>query len=301
MKDFLKVTFVAACLSTFSTTPSSGKAGFSLKDSLTEFTLSYQSLDHLIILPVRINENISVNLILDTGCRNLVLFGKRFQPLFNYQYGRPVNFSGMGAGKSIEGMLSLNNSVSIGNVVGENIPVIVVKDKNITSRYDNVHGIIGYDIFSRFEIEINPMLQKITFRSSMHNYVPDGYARIPMRIDDSKPIIQSNINISDKNVPQDLLLDTGSSLELLIKSSNAEKFSAEKKQYALGAGINGAVTGVLTVTDNLSMAGFEIKNLRTGIIRSPMHNYTSIGMGALKDYLIIINYAQSYTCLKKIA
>lgn len=300
MKHFLKAALFCLCLCTFSATSAKEKAGFSLKDSLTEFTLNYQSFDNLIILPVTINDSIRVNLILDTGCRNLVLFGKRFQTMFNYHSGRPVSFSGMGSGKAIEGRLSVGNSVSIGGVSGESIPIIVVKDKNITGRYSNVHGIIGYDIFSRFEIEINPMQQLITFRSSLHNFVPDGYTRIPMKIDDSRPIIQSQVKISNRTIPQELLIDTGSSLELLIKSSDTEKFSMTKKEHALGTGINGAVTGILTVTDNLLLQGYEIKNLRTGIIQSPWHNYTSIGMGALKDYLIIINYAQSYACLKKI-
>lgn len=300
MKTFLKITFLSFCL-LVSIYETSAKAGFGLTDSLTEFTLSYKTVNNLIILPVRINDNTNVNLILDTGCRNLILFGKRFQPLFNYEHGRRVQFSGMGSGKPVEGMLSLNNTVSIGKVVGESIPVIVVKDKNVTSTFNNVHGIIGYDIFSRFEIEINPLKQLITFRSSLNNYVPEGYEKIPMQILDSKPIIRAGVQLYGETSFRDLLLDTGSSLELLIKSTEMEKFKAGTKQHLLGTGLNGFVNGFVTTAGYVKLDNFEIQNLHAGIIYSPRHNHASIGMGTLKNYLLIINYSQAYTCLKKIA
>lgn len=301
MNTFLKVIILSLSLFLFSRTASNARAGFSLADSLTEFTLTYKTADNLIILPVIVNDSITVNLILDTGCRNLVLFGKRFQAMFNYDHGRPIQFAGMGAGKPAAGMLSLNNSVSIGKVLGEGIPIVVVPEKNFTAKFHQVHGIIGYEIFSRFEIQINPLKQSITFRSSLNNYVPEGFTKIPIKISDSKPLINSTIHIANETLLQDLLLDTGSSLELLIKSTEIKTFNALKKQYTLGRGLNGTVNGLLTIADDLSMGDYNIKNLNAGIIHSSQHNYASIGMGALKDYVIIINYSQSYTCLKKIA
>ena len=66
----------------FSTQASETKAGFSLPEDVSEVSLKFQSIRNLIVLLVVINDSIQVNLILDTGCRNLVLFGKRFQKLF---------------------------------------------------------------------------------------------------------------------------------------------------------------------------------------------------------------------------
>ena len=52
-------------------------AGFFMPDELNEMTLHYKTYHNLILLPVTINDSVHVNLILDTGCRNLVLFGRR--------------------------------------------------------------------------------------------------------------------------------------------------------------------------------------------------------------------------------
>ena len=120
---------------TFSTQASETKAGFSLPEHVSEVSLKFQSIRNLIVLPVVINDSIQVNLILDTGCRNLVLFGKRFQKLFQTEPNQKVQFSGLGDGNPIQGKLSLNNKVSIQAVIGEKIPVVIVAEKNLFSTY----------------------------------------------------------------------------------------------------------------------------------------------------------------------
>src|SRR5687768_3130893 len=129
---------------------SSPRVGFSLPDSVNEMTIHYRSVMNLIVLPVVINDSINVNLVLDTGCRNIVLFGKRFEKLLEYNRDRQIQFSGLGSGKPVHGFLSLSNKVSIQEVLGESIPVVVVGRKNVLGLYRDVHGVIGYDIFLKF-------------------------------------------------------------------------------------------------------------------------------------------------------
>src|SRR5688572_24195031 len=61
---------------------SAPKAGFSLPDNVQEVTFKFRKFKNLILLPVIINDTVVVNLILDTGCRNLLLFGGVFEKLF---------------------------------------------------------------------------------------------------------------------------------------------------------------------------------------------------------------------------
>jgi hypothetical protein len=111
MKAFIKISLfnlllLVAILGNKSTL---ANVGFSMPDSVREVTFRYKTVQGLILLPVIINDTVKVNLILDTGCRNLVLFGKRFQKLFDIQPGREVKFSGLGAGHPVVGGVSLNN------------------------------------------------------------------------------------------------------------------------------------------------------------------------------------------------
>ena len=277
------------------------KAGFSLPDSVREFSINYKSMDHLIILPVTINDSIHVNLILDTGCRNIILFGRRFINLFNFKHGRTVEFSGMGSGRGVKGTLSVNNSISIGAVKGELIPIVVVPTKSIMAAYDQVHGIIGYDIFSRFEIEVNPATQIITFRSPHLNYIPEGFVQMPLEVTDSRPMIHSYIQWPNNTQCWDVLIDTGSILGLLLKVRQATSLESLKHEKNLGMGLNGLIKGFEATLKELRIASFKWKNLTASIIHSEQENYASIGMGFLKNYSIILNYSRSYACFKQLS
>lgn len=278
------------------------RTGFFLPDSVNEMTINYRSVKGLIVLPVMINDSIVVNLILDTGCRNIVLFGKKFQKLIKHFPEQRVQFSGLGNGKPVHGFLSLSNKVSINEVLGENIPVVIVPNKNLFSQYVNVHGVIGYDIFLKFEIELNPAKQTITFRPAQHATIPAGFHAVPLRIVDSRPIMDSEVLLKpekNKSRNYELMIDTGSSLGLLLKTTNIDDFP-EGDQKILGLGFNGPIYGYKTVSDKVHIRDFILDNLPTGVIQSPWHNYASVGMEVLKDYIIVLNYCKAYAGFKSI-
>jgi hypothetical protein len=278
------------------------RVGFYLPDSVNEMTIRYRTVKDLIILPVMINDSIRVNLILDTGCRNLVLFGKRFQKLLAYNPDRIIQFSGLGSGKPVQGFLSLSNKVSIQKVLGESIAIVVVGSRNLFSQCKDVDGVIGYDIFLRFEIELNPVEKTITFRPAQRVSPPPGYYTVPLQITDARPIMRSEIaleNDQGQNRKYELMIDTGSSLGLLLKTTNIADFS-ECSQKIIGIGFNGPIHGYNTFSKRLHLENFDIDNLPTGIIQSPWHNYASIGMKVLRKYIVVLNYCKSYASFKPI-
>jgi hypothetical protein len=282
------------------TTAFSNPSGFFLPDPLTEMTLKYRTIRNLIVLPVMLNDSIQVNLILDTGCRNLVLFGKRFRKLLKLNSEKQIQFSGLGTGQPVQGSLSLYNKVSIHEILGEKIPIIIVPEKNLFGAYHDVHGVIGYDIFVKFEIEINSKTQTITFRPAHRATPPENYTMVPLQIVDSRPIMNSNLFMDKKNVhATDLMIDTGSCLGLLLKTTDIGKFNQHTTERVIGYGLNGEIMGYETVCHKLNLNGFEINLLPTGIVQSPWHNNASIGMEVLKDYIIVLNYCKSYVCFKE--
>ncbi|HEY0654050.1 MAG TPA: retropepsin-like aspartic protease [Chryseosolibacter sp.] len=275
--------------------------GFHLPDSIKEMTLRYRSVQNLIVLPVKINDSITVNLILDTGCRNLVLFGKKFKKLMKLEDGRPVQFSGLGSGKPVVGALSLYNRISIHQVLGERIPVVVVPSKNVLSHYKDVDGVIGFELFLKFEIELNPRAKTITFRPAEYSSVPEDFSSVPLRIVDLRPVMDSKVSMgADVALACDLMIDTGSNLGLLVKTTEMEKYTTGARKQVIGFGFNGEVMGYQTLSEKLSLDGLSLEDVPTGVIESPWHNYASIGMNVLKDYILIINYYKLYACFKKL-
>jgi len=277
------------------------KAGFFLPDTVHEMTLRYKTVQGLIILPVTINDSIQVNLILDTGCRNLILFGKKFTKLLKMNSAKPVEFSGLGSGRAVTGKLSIGNKVAINEVLGEQIPVVVVGSSNLFGKYHNVHGVIGYDIFLKFEIEFNAREKTIAFRHALNADAPFGFARVPLKIADARPIMQSQVYV-ERDILRtfDLMIDTGSSLSLLLKTTNISEYDHHRTEKVLGIGLNGPVSGYETISDKLILKGLEMRQVPTGIVSSQWHDNASIGMEILRNYVVILNYCKAYACFKRL-
>jgi len=299
LRDVLLITFLM-CLILPAVVASNNSAGFFLPDSVQQMTIRYRTVKGLIVLPVTINDSIQVNLILDTGCRNLVLFGKRFMKMFKMSGGRPIEFSGLGNGRPVTGKLSIGNKVSIKHVLGNQIPVVVVGSNNLFSQYHNVHGVIGYDIFLKFEIELNASAETVTFRPALKSSAPSGYTQVPLKIVDSRPVLHSEIFVNRKiSRSLELMIDTGSSLGLLLKTTNIAEFEHFHDQRVLGVGLNGPVSGYKTISEKLTIRELEITDVSTGIVSSDWHDNASIGMDILKEYIVILNYCKAYACFKR--
>lgn len=279
---------------------STSRAGFSMPDSLKEVTFKYRSHGNLIILPVTINDSVKVNLILDTGCRNLVLFGTQFNRFFELHPEKKVNFSGLGSGKPVSGRLSLNNKVSIDAVIGEKIPVVIIPDQKLFRPGDDVDGIIGYDIFIKFEVELICARRQITFRPAIKAEIAPEYEKVAIKVEDGRPIINSTLMIDSKEVSFDLMIDTGSSLGLLLKTTDMSRFQGTKGSGSvLGRGLNGRIHGSSFLAEHLFLDDMEIGKVQAGIIYSPWHNYASVGMDLITNYSIVLNYCKSYAGFKK--
>lgn len=303
MKSFFHILLIALLVVSISISLLANvkSSGFYIPDSIAEVTLRYRVVNNLIVLPVTINQNIEVNLVLDTGCRNLVLFGRRFQKLFPLLQQSRVQFSGLGNGNPVQGKVSLDNHVSIDAVIGTKIPVVIVPDLNLFGTFNQIHGVIGYDVFQKFEVEINPVARTITFRSASTATMPQQFTAIPIRIVDSRPILNCEMVFTKNNTHLcDLMIDTGSALGLLLKTTAIEKFDTQAIQ-PLGRGFNGYLYGIHTSTEKLLIKDLSFYDISTGIIQSPWHNYASLGMDVLKDYAIVLNYLKGYAGFKKVS
>jgi hypothetical protein len=295
----IRVVFASVFFVMFSCSLASA-AGFFLPDSVNEITLKFKTVKGLIVLPVTINDSINVNLILDTGCRNLILFGRKFKKLFTMTSDKQIRFSGLGSGRPVTGTLSIGNKVSISEVLGAQIPVVVVGSNNVFGNYHNVHGVIGYDIFLKFEIELDVNAKTIIFRHPLKSNPPPDFSSVPMRIVDSRPVMKSRVIMSGETSENfDVMIDTGSCLGLLLKTTDIAAFHHLKNEKVLGVGFNGPVSGYEMIARKLVLRGLELERVPTGIVSSPWHNNASIGMDILKDYVVILNYCKAYACFKR--
>lgn len=273
--------------------------GFFLPDSVREVTFNYRSVNNLIILPVRINENDVVNLVLDTGCRNLILFGKRFKNMIDTEEQRQISFNGLGQGKPARGFVTLENNVSFSKVIGKKIAIVVVPERNVFANYPIIDGIIGYELFLKFEIEVDFARHKITFRPASFSFPSTDFKLIPLRIEDSRPVVSCTIFFSETEEETcDLLIDTGSCLGLLFTAPQTGRIN-RMNSVVLGRGLNGYVSGKKLLANKVLLGDFALHDLSTGVVRSASHHYASLGTEVLKDYTLLINYYKGYAGLRQ--
>jgi hypothetical protein len=281
--------------------PCEGKtpdAGFWLPENVDEVRFHYRNYNDLIVLPVTINDSINVNLILDTGCRNVLLFGKRFEHMLETLPKYDVRFSGLGESAPLTGKLALNNNVSIHAIVGKKIPIVILREKSLFMGNSDIDGIIGYDIFIRFEVEINSAKKQITFRSPEQAQIQGDHTKVPLTIKDTRPLIRSKIFFSNSDQASfDIMLDTGSVLGVLLRS-NKKNFLDDASRQILGKGLNGNVWGTAKWAQKMILETFEIIIPEVKIYRSDLHIHGSVGMAIIKDYSMVLNYCKGYVALR---
>jgi hypothetical protein len=95
------------------------------------------------------------------------------------------------------------------------------------------------------------------------------------------------------------MLDTGSTLGLIFKTSDLKFFSKGNSKKVIGRGLNGDLTGFNIDVIKLVLNTFEIKTTSVGVIYSAEHNYASAGMNIMKNYTVVLNYCKAYAGFKK--
>lgn len=127
-----------------------------------------------------------------------------------------IYLRGLGADGEIEALRSRENFLKVGDAININQDIYVVFDNsiNFTPRLGvDVHGIIGYDIFKDFVVEINYRSKFIKlFKHSEYKYKNCRKCEsFDMILNKNKPYIDAYAEIDTIKTPVKLLIDTGSS------------------------------------------------------------------------------------------
>ena len=102
--------------------------GFNFIDDRIESVIPFDFVDNLIVVPVKINDNMEVNLILDTGGRSVILFGDHFDKKLDVM-DNEIRLNGYGRNRNKTARLSLNNKVQLGEALGQGISVLVANGR----------------------------------------------------------------------------------------------------------------------------------------------------------------------------
>ena len=277
--------------------------------------IKFQLIDNLIVVPVEVN-GVELSFILDSGVSKPILFNIiNLTDSLQINHVEKIYLRGLGGDGAIEALKSKHNFFKIGDAVNINQDVYVVFDNtiNFTPRLGiNIHGIIGYDVFKDFIVEINYISKVIRL------YDPEKYKyksckkceTFNLTLYNNKPYIDASVAINSKQIPIKLLIDTGSSDALwLFEDDSLGIIPPENKFFVdfIGKGLSGNIYGKRSKVNEFGLKGFKLRDVNVAFpdsisissARQFEDRNGSISGELLKRFNIILDYNNTKITLKK--
>lgn len=271
--------------------------GYDFLAGKSSTTIHFDLFRNLIVIPAIINDSVKVKLILDTGTRSMLLYGKRFVSMPNLTTSRHIKVSGWGSPDGIDAGVSYPNKIVLGSVKGEGLAVAVVPKRSLFEERPGIDGIIGYELFVKFVVEINYKTRTIRLFEKMPYGHADGFTSLPLEINRAMPQVQSSIVMNDKStINLRLLIDTGSSLGLTVFSKERFLNHSGELPHPVGFGLNGIIKGFDLYIRHFFLGDLKVKSLASCVVNVDEHpdeSFTycgSVGAEFLKKHIVIFDY-----------
>jgi len=295
-----------------------GVLGFSMPEGERSHTIPFELIDNLIVVNVVMNGTLPLKFIVDTGVRTSILTEKTFTDILNIKYSRKISIPVPGGQKVVDAYIAPNITMNLNGLVGKGHALLVLEEdllelKNILGH--NVQGILGYELFSRFIIEIdyqNKIMTLFTPKAFDKRNLNKRrkYHRIPITIEDTKPYCLTTIQLNDSTeVEVKLMLDTGASHAMLLDiDSHKDIYYPERKVFShLGRGLGGDILGYIGRINALDFAGFRFKEvISTFPIKQfydqgwdKIYRNGTLGGGIFSRFKIVFDFVNGYVYVKK--
>jgi hypothetical protein len=289
--------------------------GFSLADGRTKVQIPIEVHNNLIVVPVVLNGALPLKFILDTGVRTTILTQKTFTDILNLTYARKYTISGPGGEKLIEAYVTNNVSLELPGVLGRGHAMLVLEEDYLELRNYlgvDVHGILGYELFSRFIIEINYEKKIMTLMLPERFRKKRKYHTIPIRIEDTKPYLTTPVVLSDgTQLTAKLLVDSGASHGLMLDPASDDRIDFPKLVVSsvIGRGLGGEITGKVGRIKTLHLGPYKVENMIANF-PDPNSYFDSLKLGSttrngtiggetLSRFTVVFNFSREEMLIKK--
>lgn len=284
------------------------RRGIYFMEGLTESIIPLKIVDNLIIIPVNLN-GAQLNFILDTGIRGILVYSNRkISKSIGDTYQKKA-LSEIYKNKSGKVFYVYDVQLKLPGIVGKNLSIIVC-DKKMRRNLPTIEidGVIGYDLFIKFSIEVDIEKSQLILRDP-NKFKPDNtYCEFPIEIYGSKPFITVNFKTdNNKRVQKRLLVDTGAMPSLiLVKEMVPENtLSGRMADRIKLLTISNIIFGKRTVLYNIELFENLFSKLEAIVVErkwysdNPKINRVgTLGMGFLMNYNFIIDYMNLKIYLK---
>jgi hypothetical protein len=289
--------------------------GFSLADGKTKVEIPIEIHNNLIVVPVVLNGALPLKFIIDTGVRTAILTQKAFTDILNLSYSRKYTISGPGGEKLVDAYVTNNVSLELPGVLGRGHALLVLAEDYLELRNylgTDVHGILGYELFSRFIVQVDYEKKIMTLMLPERFKMRRKYQAIPIRIEDTKPYITTPVVLRDgTQLTAKLLMDSGASHGLMLDPGSDSRITVPPHAVSsvIGRGLGGEITGKVGRIETLHLGNVRLENLIANF-PDPNSYFDSLKLGTtprngsiggevLSRFTVIFNFPKEEVYLKK--
>jgi len=285
---------------------------FELDEGQNYQKVKFQLINNLIVIPIEVNGS-DLSFVLDSGVNRPILFNLTDQDSLQINNVSEITIRGLGEGEPIKALSSSNNTFKLKGLKNFDQLLYVILDKSLnfsTSLGIPVHGIIGYDLFKDFVVDINYATRTIKF------FDPDFYAykkgskaeTLPLSIIKNKAYVDANVFLDNAdNVPVRLLVDTGSSDAIWLFEGKNIGIPDQNYEDFLGKGLSGDIFGRRTKVNSIKLGSFALRDAKAafpdkksfGSVKILGNRNGSVGGEVLKRFNIIFDYPNQKITLRK--
>ncbi len=274
--------------------------------------VKFQLINNLVIVPIEVNGT-PLSFILDTGVSTPILFNLSDKDSIQINEVSEITIQGLGEGEPIQALASRNNSFKLGSIENNSQKLYVVLDKSLNfspSLGIPIHGIIGYDLFRDFVVEMNYSSRNIKFHDSEHYKYKKNKKNqtLPLSLVRKKAYVDGEVLLkNDEKVSVRMLLDTGSSDAIWLFENEDIRVPENHYEDFLGRGLGGDIYGKRTRVKRMKLGNFALENAKTAFpdmaafnaIKNLGNRNGSLGGEVLKRFNIIFDYRNEKITLRK--
>ena len=275
--------------------------------------LPFEFQRNLIIVQASLNGKGPFNFLLDTGVSISLITDPNLVAPLKLRRGEMYRVAGVGEEGALEAFMSDSVRVEMPGIVAPALSFLVLSaDVLNLSGYVGmpVHGLLGYDVFRSFAVEIEPGATSLLLHTPDSYRPPKGrrWTSVPLEIEARKPYIRVPVSLSDSLLlPLKLVLDTGAGHALSIETGSDPRLSLppNRLRAQLGQGLSGTINGYIGRVQSMQLGRYRLNRLLTsfpdadnGAQRAEVPRNGNVGLELLKRFDMVVDYAHNQLWLK---
>jgi hypothetical protein len=289
--------------------------GFKLPENINRVNIPFESYNNLVVIPVILNGILPLKFVLDTGVRTTILTEKAFSDILNLDYDKHLVISGVGGKKLVDAYITNGVSLELPGMKGEGHTMLVLeKDYIELSNYlgTQVHGVLGYEIFSRFIVKID-FKKRVLSLIKPHKFRRGRkFLTVPINIEDTKPYVNASVTQQNGQTSiMKIMIDSGASHGLLLEPNNGTEVTLPEKTITsnIGRGIGGELKGKIGRISKLAFGDFTFEDVITtfpdpdaymdSLKMGLTFRHGTMGGAILSRFTTIFDYSTNKMYLKK--